>query len=221
MKDKKILHGLNEFQPLLDVHENGDETVIQGTYQVNETIIDVWYFDNFDVKIIITSKYPLEIPQVFVDGSRLDICEHKYSNGMLCLETVHILKSFLKKKPSISEFLVKFLTPFFVNFIHYEKHGVYLFGERKHGDAGIIQMYQERFSTKDIYLVLCLLEIITRKKYRGHLLCPCKSGNRIRYCHGKNGMLINMINSPDQELYKADYNNLMENYRNSLKKQGS
>lgn len=69
-------------------------------------------------------------------------------------------------------------------------------------------MYQERFGTKSVNVVLRLLEIITHKNYRGHILCPCNSGKRIRKCHGQNSLLVNMINSPEQGLYADAFNTL-------------
>ena len=190
MNDKKIFQGLDDFQPLLEIQNNEKETVIHGIYQINEYILNEHYFANFEVKIIITSKYPKEIPQVYVFGNRLDKCEHRYADDMLCLETEHNLKAFLKKKPTLKEFLIEFFNSFLVGFLHFEKYGEYLFGERKHGDVGIIEMYQERFSTKDKKLAFQLLEIIALKKYRGHNMCPCNSGKRIRNCHGKNSLFI-------------------------------
>ena len=208
-----FLNGLIEFQPLLDIQRSKDITEVSGKYQINELVYKERFFDNFDVKIIIASNYPKTIPQVFVFGSRLEKCEHRNKNDLLCLETEHTLKAFLKQKPSLKEFLQKFLTPFFLGYVYFEKYGKYLFGERGHGDIGIIEMYQERFDTKDRKLVLDLLEIVARKKYRGHLLCPCKSGKRIRNCHGKNGILINMINSPEHEFYTEGYHYFINKYR--------
>ena len=141
MTEDKALHGLLDSQPFLDVQSGGEETVITGTYQINETVYGERYFDNFDVKIIITPKYPREIPKVYVFGDRFIKCEHRYPDSMLCLETEHNLKAFLRKKPTLRDFLKEFLTSFFVNFIYFENHGVYLFGDRSHGDTGVIEMY--------------------------------------------------------------------------------
>lgn len=215
MNQSKILEGLIDFQPFLEITNEDDKTIIAGTYQINERVYGEPYFEDFDVKVIITSKYPQEIPKVYVYGNRLDKCEHRSQNDMLCLETDYKLKVFLKPKPTLKEFLRKFLTSFLTGYLYYERYGEYPFGEHQHGEDGIIEMYQSRFDTKDSSLTLKLLEIVARKRYRGHSLCPCNSGKRIRSCHGRNNFLINMINSPDQELYTDDYDMVEKHRKNN------
>ena len=40
MKDKKVLQGLIESQPMLEIQNDGDIAIISGTYQINETFGD-------------------------------------------------------------------------------------------------------------------------------------------------------------------------------------
>lgn len=213
MKKSKVIEGLSDFQPLLEIQYNDEQTVISGIYQINALVFNKLYLENFEIKITVTGKYPHDIPQIYVLGNRLDKCEHRQLDGELCLEAESNLKIFLRKNPTLKEFLVEFLTPFLVGFLYYEEYGEYLFGERQHGNAGIIEMYQERFETKNINTILRLLEIIAQKKYRGHMLCPCNSKKRIRKCHGQNSLLINMINSPDQRFYTDDFNTLLKDHQ--------
>lgn len=105
MNESKVLQGIIDFQPLLEIQTYDNETILNGTYQINELVLGEPYFENFDVKITITPKYPQEIPQIYVFGKRFDKCEHRDSKGILCLETKHNLKAFLKKKPTLKEFL--------------------------------------------------------------------------------------------------------------------
>ena len=54
------------------------------------------------------------------------------------------------------------------------------FGKRE----GILEYYKELFSVQDGWQVLGLLKILADDNYKGHTLCPCGSGQKLRNCHG-------------------------------------
>ena len=216
MNKKETIEEVLAFQPYLSIEKSEMGVVFHGEYQVNECFLGESYFGNFNVRIIV-ENYPKEMPRIYELESRLAKCEHKYTDGMLCLETTHNLKTYLRTKPSLKNFLIKFLTTFFVNFIHYERTGIYIFGEHKHGDVGIIEMYMDRFGVKEAKTAFAILNIIANKKYRGHGLCPCGSEKRIRKCHGQDDALINMIHSPNHQYYLDDYNYFYDKYANDTR----
>ena len=78
---------------------------------------------------------------------------------------------------------------------YYREYGVVPeYGERPHGDAGIIETYKERYQVSDEETLFSLLSYSAGMIcYRGHLPCPCGSGKRMRNCHGQ--IILSALNS--------------------------
>ena len=206
--NEDYLRGIEDFQPFLHRQiTTNKEVIYEGIYQINENVMDKKYSDRFHVRICIPKNYPNEVPRIYETTNRLEKCEHKYPDGLLCLELEHNLKSFVRNTPTptIVEFLKKYVTAFFTNFAGYEATGKYPFGEYSHNEEGIWEMYQERFKTNDRNVCFSLLELVANKSYKGHLFCPCGSNKKIKKCHGQNGRLLNMMHGPDYSIYKEGY----------------
>ena len=71
-----------------------------------------------------------------------------------------------------------------LNHIIFQRYGEFPFGERGHGWDGIIQAYSELFNEPDYIKTIRLMKSISIGQYRGHALCPCGSGQKLRACHG-------------------------------------
>lgn len=140
--------------------------------------------DKYPVRIIIPCNSD-KLPYVIDDGSRIsEDYPHRNDNGSLCLETdasirVHFLNGF-----SLTAWLREYVEPYFFSYEFFRRYGEYPFGERGHGIGGIIETYQEFFQEEDSCKVIKLMHSICESSYRGHLPCPCGSGEKFRRCHG-------------------------------------
>ena len=52
-----------------------------------------------------------------------------------------------------------------------------------------------------------LLKVLAEDNYRGHLDCPCGSGERLRNCHGQ--VLLNIKNQQSKKSFFTEYFNLL------------
>ena len=138
--------------PSLSVTPNEDGYTLIGTITMSKTYNDVPLYDDYHLKIVVTSDFPEHIPSVFDIND--DIPNFPY-------------------------------------------------GDRSHGAEGKLEAYRERYGTdNDRILAYLLFYLIEEIPYRGHSICPCGSGKKIRDCHGI--QLIQDIRSPYRKYFQSD-----------------
>ncbi len=141
--------------------------------------------DEFEIKLIVPSSYPKELPWVRETGGRIkENYEHVFNNGKLCLAVPIEERLTFEQQPSLVGFVDKLLVPYLYGYCFWEKHGEHPFGEREHGEAGIVGFYVEKLGLSDDIQVLEVLLHLHQYGYRGHHDCPCGSGAKLRNCHG-------------------------------------
>lgn len=140
--------------------------------------------DDYIIQIVI----PLgsdKLPYVIDTGNHISKdYPHRYENGVLCLETDASIRIRFLDGFSLVEWIQEFVEPYYFSYEFYQRYGEFPFGERGHGLQGIMETYQELFQEKEAVKVLALMSSISDHPYRGHLLCPCGSGQKLRFCHG-------------------------------------
>jgi hypothetical protein len=110
---------------------------------------------------------------------------HVYANGNFCLGAPLEVKRRFKENASLLSFVNDLVIPFLFSFSYKECNaGVMLFGELSHGGKGLLEYYQNIFGSLSIKPTLRLLKVLADDHYRGHLRCPCGSGENLRHCHG-------------------------------------
>ena len=140
-------------------------------------------------------EYPIEIiipietdklPTVIETADMIDAdYPHRYSDGSLCLETnTAILMRFIDGFDLVA-WMDEFVEPYFFSYEYYARYGAFPFGERPHGIIGIIHTYQEIFHVDNPRAASALLCYAAEEVYRGHISCPCGSGEKLRKCHGQ------------------------------------
>lgn len=184
-----------------------NNTIIKGILPIDRVVKDEHIVDSFEIEI----DFKENIPKVKELGNRTNGYCHKYKNGNLCLETDFNQLMFLEEHDYL-DWLDYFVINYFCSFCYYRKYRCYPYGERKHrygdffGFAEYIKMNPE--AAWDI------LKYIVDSNYRGHNLCPCGSGKKIRNCH-KDVVLkfkkeTNIYTSL-KELYKKTKGEILEN----------
>lgn len=180
---------LSKYPRLVAECTQKSEVLLKGFVDFDITHCDTRIIDSYEIEIIISDFYPIKIPVVKEVGRRiLSKFEHIYSDRSLCLATEANIHIELNPNYDLLDFIDKFVIPYFFSYSYFEKYKVVPFGERSHGVDGIIEFYKDCFNVESYRAVLQLLEYTCNKRYRGHDLCPCGSGKRIRNCH-KNSVL--------------------------------
>lgn len=159
---------------------------------------------DYDIQIIIPIGDTL--PSVVDVGNAIDAqYPHIYSNRQLCLETDATVYFRFIDGFDLLAWMDEFVEPYYFSYEFYRRYGYFPFGERNHGFIGILQSYQDLFSEPDMKKTYWLTEYIAISNYRGHHLCPCGSGQKIRNCHGPIIMPY-MLDIRKKNIVTQDYN---------------
>lgn len=183
--DRKIIEMIKDNYPSFAIQRDNDEYVIVGEILLNHVYNEVRMTGEFTIEIVITDKFPLEIPIVreISSGIATDY-PHINIDGELCLASELELKLFFAQSSDICLFIEKYIIPYLYSYCYYVAYGVYPYGERSHGMQGNLEYLKDLFEVDDWGQVFDIMMFVIQSPYRGHLACPCGSGERIRNCHG-------------------------------------
>lgn len=185
---------LRQAQEVVDAHpglilkEQDQCILLVGQYVFDCVFEDVPFYDEFSLEIRISGEYPLSIPEVRETTGRIKDSGygHVFKEDYLCLGATCDLIDCIQSSSSLLVFLDLVIPSYLFGFMYYEEYGVEPpFGERSHGYKGLKEAYMDRYGILEdnqLYNLLFILGGIV--PYRGHMLCPCGSGKRLRNCHG-------------------------------------
>lgn len=175
-------------QPKLRAARDGFDFRVVGQYLLTENgaaAKPAGPITEFDVEIVISPRYPKVEPKIFETGGRIprNPDRHVNSDGDCCITIwEHWLAT--AGDHSVSSFLKGPAHQFFLGQYWFEKTGKWPFGEHAHGQQGLQEAYAELMgirNNKDD--VLYHLRLLSQDWPKGHWLCPCGSGWRLRHCH--------------------------------------
>ena len=171
--------------PSLEYVQRDNECIFVGEIVLNHVYNDVRMTGKFDIEIVVPRDFPLALPTVKELSNCIDDSyTHRYPNGYLCLASNLELKMHISKNHDISDFVDKYVIPYLYTYKYFKEYGIYPYGERSHGMMGNLEYLKDLFYVDNWKQVFDIIMFITKSTYRGHLLCPCGSGKRIRNCHG-------------------------------------
>ena len=145
--------------PFLKIKEKDGSVFFEGRmYIVAQSVNPVF-------KIQICPKIRLSIN---INGRGIPSCvylgesqdyPHINKDGTLCVATDFDIMFRLQNSVCISDYIERFLKPFFLSFEYWKKTGKPLFGERSHGTQGIIESIKEytnshKLTNDDVVLLL-------------------------------------------------------------------
>lgn len=172
--------------PYLIFQKKDEGYILYGTIFIENNDIK----DKYEIEISIPSDYPNKIPTVQEVEGKIPKKFHRNPDGTLCLETpLRIYKNF-RKCETLKNFIDSLIVPYLYSFSYYKQYGKLPFGEHRHGAEGILEDYKNEFGVTENFKALKLLKILAEDNCRGHHLCPCGSGEKLRNCHIKNILLI-------------------------------
>ncbi len=197
------ISAVTERYPSLSVIPDEDGYTLTGTVTMAKTYNDVPLYDDYHLKIVVSSDFPSHVPSVFDTNNEVpEEFMHFLADGSFCLGAYCDLRSFLDEHPSLVSFIDEIVMSYLYSVSYYRVYGTFPYGARSHGIKGIIEAYRDRYNTDtDLLLAQLLFYLIGKKPYRGHSICPCGSGKLFRKCHG--GPLIKDIRS----IYHDDFQN--------------
>ena len=194
--------------PTLMLHWEDQIGIIEGELQFRATFNDIEIEDTYSIKIEIPSAYPHIIPKTWETGNRIPDDFHKYTNGGLCLETPTKQYIGFSSHPTLLFYVEKFVVEYLYGYSHLQRFGSLPYGECDHGPKGIFGFYKELFGVNDYDTIMRLLYVLSFSSYRGHLLCPCGSGQIGRRCHGD--MLLQLLSLNLKDHFYNDFMQLYE-----------
>lgn len=182
---------MREKYPVFNVLKYEKEYVFAGELGLDHVYDSVRMTGKFNLEITVSKNFPSQVPIVKEVSNRIDKnYPHRYNNGQLCLASDFELKMYISQNLDISSFIDMYIIPYLYTYRYYEEYGVYPFGERSHGILGDLEYIKELFMVSEWSQVFDIIYFISSSSYRGHLLCPCGSGKRIRNCHGDTLMKV-------------------------------
>jgi len=163
-----------------------ESVVVHGTYGIS--IPDAARQIEYGISIPMPNKYPKQLPNMFCNDPKLpvgDIDRHIMKDGSACLGVYADIMTRWSLKPGIVNFLEGFVAPFLVWQAYYDAHQKPpSWGERSHFAEGITEYYTELLGINRHQAVVEFMKLLARKnRPKGHEICPCGSGDRLRNCH--------------------------------------
>lgn len=182
---EEFKRSINSTYTTLHVVLENDIVYIRGGLILNAP--DGRLLENYSIEIQIPVDYPKTVPIVREIGGRLPKTLDRHFNQpdeTACLFFRDERYKYWPQGSTIIDFIEGPVRSFFIWQIEHDLNGGGLnFVGRGHGVNGIIQFYTELIGTDDKKVITRFLEYLTKKKVKGHWLCYCGSGEKMRNCH--------------------------------------
>lgn len=204
----KYLLELLKKMPSFTVDRRDEYSILKGSLILNHKG-SVNFYKKFEMEIIIDNKYPNILPKVYELSNILSKDYHINPDGSLCLGTDFDIRLKLYPEYKLIDYIEYFIYPFLYNSLYYKNYKVSPYGERSHGEEGIIESYIDFFKiektrAKDLFSNLNKRKFKRKLIYKDKLnkyLCPCGSGKKIYQCHKEEiKRLKNTIKKQDIEV---------------------
>ncbi len=181
---KQLRDQLNDFYPSLHVYIEHQTVFIRGNFPIYDQR-KIKVIDGFKVEIMIPNSFPEDMPIVRETGGRIPKIadRHFYPDGRACLFMPEERYKFFPAGITILQFVEGPVKSFFIGQISYEETGKWIFGQRAHGEKGVIDYYKAILDTTDKGIITRFLIYLCKDKVKGHWICYCNSGKKMRNCH--------------------------------------
>lgn len=198
---------LRAYPNLEVIHDSDAEIVLSGNIEVNKCFNGFTVTQNYKIDIRIP-RNEVETPRVIDTGHYISRdYPHLYTDRTLCLATETDIRFHYIEGFDLVDWMSRYVESYYYSYEYYQRYGVFPFGERGHGNKGVLETYQEIFGVNSTTAAKnVLFYIVSHKKYRGHHRCPCNSGKKIRDCHKE--IILHCLQDPTLlSLLVQDYNN--------------
>lgn len=179
----QVKQAVSAHQPELDVTTTDDIIILEGLFVVSGP---QGPFDSYQVRVGVPAGFPCEEPIVFETGDRIpkDIDRHVFPKGGNCCLGVWEEWLLTTADHTFESFLTGAMHDYFVSQTYFEAKSEWPFGQRPHGYAGVLESYADLLGVEaDATSVIEHLRLLSMNEVKGHHLCPCGSGRKLRQCH--------------------------------------
>ena len=169
--------------PDVEIYTDSGQLVAKGPFPIfKEGVVIRHYL----LGLVFPKNYPEWIPTVFILDPHVKPIpdRHIFGNRSACLCLPHEVPQHLPDGIRLAKFMDRLLTPWLIGQASYDKHGKWPFEARSHNREGILEGFSDLLEIKDLTVVECFTRLLVRKNpAKGHELCPCGSGKKLRDCH--------------------------------------
>jgi len=142
--------------------------------------------DNYNLEIIVPSKYPQALPKVNEVGKRIPRNGNFHTNpdGSLCLGSPLRLLSKIFDSSDLCRFANKCLVPYlYAVSCKLRNGGNFILGELAHGDQGILDDYAQMLDLQESAQIKQAIQLLgVKKRVANKRPCPCGCGKRLGSC---------------------------------------
>ncbi|MGF7012327.1 hypothetical protein M2145_001035 [Lachnospiraceae bacterium PF1-21] len=175
-----------DLYPEFKIENHKGMFVLTGELHLNHSYNEVIMTDTYEIEITIPQLFPKHNPMIKeLSGKVKDSYHHLYSNKQFCLASNLELRIFFSKSVDLSLFINMFVIPYLYSYKYFETYGVLPYGERSHGVLGDLEFIKDKMHLESFDGVIGVIRFVMDHPYRGHFLCPCGSGKKLRLCHGE------------------------------------
>ena len=198
---EEVLRAIAFDQPKLNARQDSSVFIIEGQYVLVEntgSVSPAGPITAFDIKIVTGNRYPVQEPEVFETSGRIPRSPDRHINGDGdCCVTVWEEWLTISENTTFAAFLNGPLHEFFLAQYWFEKTGKWPFGERSHGEKGLVEAFADVLGTQNKKQnVIYYLRLLSQDWPKGHWWCPCGSGKLLRHCHKADLMALHSGLSP-------------------------
>lgn len=168
------------------VEKNNIPTAIQGKYNVRDDKRVVQGV--FDIRVVIPQNYPNEFPILIEKSKNIErkIDRHINPHGIACEEINQMEKIIAAKGITIRQYFDRYVHKYFCWQLVYDEEGNQNLDEWEHEGIGVQNFYRQYLSLNDDATVFACISLIALNRIPGRNdPCPCKSGKKVKQCHGK------------------------------------
>lgn len=169
----------------IDIYEKNSVIVAKFKFNANVAVQDAIYLLDYAVQLNIPKRYPEILPTVFETGEK-KVQNFPHINpdddGTFCLGTDMDMRRQLHPDYSIREY-INMIASFLGTYEFYKRYHVFPFGDRNHGDLGILETYKELFEVATNSETLRLMQLTSIKNKHRNKKCPCGSNLKFKKCH--------------------------------------
>ena len=169
--------------PHLHFYLEGETMFIRGSFPIEHNGDTL---ERYSIEITLPSDYPTVVPIVRETGGQIPrLADNHFNsaNGELCLFVPTERWRYFPVGATLLDFLNGPVRNHLLGLSLRRLGEKWPFGERSHGEAGIIESYSELLGTREEAAIIQYVECLSKPNLKGHWPCPCGSGKKLRQCH--------------------------------------
>ncbi|KRN70247.1 ubiquitin-conjugating enzyme E2 variant [Carnobacterium maltaromaticum] len=202
---KNQLNSLNGIK-IISFTEKDQSIIVLFNFDANVAINGANFLIDNKIHLEIPKQYPTKLPIVYEAGEK-KITNFPHINpdnkGTFCLGTDIDIRRKIKPNYSLSKYIT-LIAQFLGTYEYYQRYKNFPFGDREHGNLGIIESYKEIFNVTTNQQVSNLMQIGKLKNKYKNQKCPCNSNLKFKNCHWNT--LNSIVSNPlERSQMKRDY----------------